>query len=154
MCNLCRLIGLFRSRASLEIEILALRHQLNILRRTADTWRTLIRGPRIITTDRQAPRIYPPMIPLCSRFDSVLFTPKMSAIASYGNYSRSPYDLFWRPHEISIVLPPGLCRICSGDIHCISHTKFHTLKPVRTLSIGVSSTPSSCRFSPLTVAIV
>jgi hypothetical protein len=33
-------------------------------------------GPRIIATDRQAPRIYPPMIPLCSRFDSVLFTPK------------------------------------------------------------------------------
>jgi hypothetical protein len=32
------------------------------------------------------------MIPLCSRFDSVLFTPKMSAIASYGNFSRSPLD--------------------------------------------------------------
>jgi hypothetical protein len=30
------------------------------------------------------------MIPLCSRFDSVLFTPKMSAIACHGNYSRSP----------------------------------------------------------------
>jgi hypothetical protein len=30
------------------------------------------------------------MIPLCSRFDSVLFTPKMSAIASFGNFSRSP----------------------------------------------------------------
>src|ERR1035437_1549183 len=30
------------------------------------------------------------MIPLCSRFDSVLFTPKMSAIASCGNYSRFP----------------------------------------------------------------
>jgi hypothetical protein len=30
------------------------------------------------------------MIRLCSRFDSVLFTPKMSAIPSYGNYSRSP----------------------------------------------------------------
>ena len=29
------------------------------------------------------------MIRLCSRFDSVLFTPKMSAIPSYGNYSRS-----------------------------------------------------------------
>ena len=28
----CGLVGLFRSRASLEIEILALRHQLNILR--------------------------------------------------------------------------------------------------------------------------
>jgi hypothetical protein len=49
-------------------------------------------GPRIIATNRQAPRIYPRMIPLCSRFDSVLFTPKMSAIASYGNYSRSPYN--------------------------------------------------------------
>jgi ATP-dependent Lon protease len=33
------------------------------------------------------------MIPLCSRFDSVLFTPKMSAIASYGNYSRSPLNI-------------------------------------------------------------
>jgi hypothetical protein len=48
-------------------------------------------GPRIIATNRQAPRIYPRMIPLCSRFDSMLFTPKMSAIASYGNYSRSPF---------------------------------------------------------------
>ena len=34
------------------------------------------------------------MIPLCSRFDSVLFTPKMSAIASCGNYSRFPYVNF------------------------------------------------------------
>src|ERR1017187_10228063 len=35
LCRLiwCGLIGLFRSRASLEIESLALRHQLNILRR-------------------------------------------------------------------------------------------------------------------------
>ena len=35
LCKLiwCGLIGLFRSRASLEIEIVALRHQLNILRR-------------------------------------------------------------------------------------------------------------------------
>ena len=35
LCRLiwCGLIGFFRSRASLEIEILALRHQLNILRR-------------------------------------------------------------------------------------------------------------------------
>jgi hypothetical protein len=34
------------------------------------------------------------MIPLCSRFDSVLFTPKTSAIASYGNYSRSPVVIY------------------------------------------------------------
>ena len=35
LCRLiwCGLIGLFRSRASLDIEILTLRHQLNILRR-------------------------------------------------------------------------------------------------------------------------
>ena len=51
---------------------------------------TRLRGPRKIALDRQAPRIYPRMIPLCSRFDSVLFTPKMSAIASYSNFSRSP----------------------------------------------------------------
>jgi hypothetical protein len=50
----------------------------------------VLRGPRIIATNRQAPRIYPRMVPRCSRFDSVLFTPKMTAIASYGNYSRSP----------------------------------------------------------------
>jgi len=36
LCRLiwCALIGLFRSRASLEAEILALRHQLNVLRRS------------------------------------------------------------------------------------------------------------------------
>jgi hypothetical protein len=58
-------------------------------RRARDTKKDL-RGPRIIATDRQAPRVYPRMIPLCSRFDSVLFTPKMSAIVSYGNFSRFP----------------------------------------------------------------
>src|SRR5664279_3416652 len=34
------------------------------------------------------------MIRLCSRFDSVLFTPKISEIPSYGNYSRSPREYF------------------------------------------------------------
>jgi hypothetical protein len=56
-------------------------------------WRRLeksdFREPRIIAADRQAPRIYPRMIPLCSRFDSVLFTPKRSAIATFGYFSRS-----------------------------------------------------------------
>jgi hypothetical protein len=46
MIDLCRLIwfafvGLFRSRASLEAEILALRHQLNILRRKSSKRPTL-----------------------------------------------------------------------------------------------------------------
>jgi hypothetical protein len=42
---------------------------------------------------RRAPLIFPPMIPFCSRFDSVLFTPKTPAIAGCFNFSRSPkYD--------------------------------------------------------------
>jgi hypothetical protein len=49
-----------------------------------------LREPRIIAAHRQAHRLYPGMIPLCSRFDSMLFTPKRSAIASYSNFSRSP----------------------------------------------------------------
>jgi hypothetical protein len=57
---------------------------------------TASRGPRIIAPDRQAPRICPRMIPLCSRFDSVLFTPKMFRIASYGDYSRSPQRKIYR----------------------------------------------------------
>src|SRR5205814_5335267 len=37
LCRLiwCGLIGLFRSRAALEAEILVLRHQLNVLRRSS-----------------------------------------------------------------------------------------------------------------------
>ena len=66
-------------------------------------------GPRIIATDRQAPRIYPRMIRLCSRFGSVLFTPKMPAIPSYGNYSRSPVVV----NSAGIML---LAPIRKGDI--------------------------------------
>jgi transposase InsO family protein len=50
LCKLawCGLIGLFRSRASLEIEILALRHQLNILRRKSPKRPTLDSIDRMI----------------------------------------------------------------------------------------------------------
>ena len=39
LCRLlwCALIGLFRSRAALEAEILVLRHQLSVLRRKSPT---------------------------------------------------------------------------------------------------------------------
>jgi hypothetical protein len=47
---------------------------------------------RKIATDCQAPRIYPRMIPPCSRFDSVLFTPTISTIASYSNYFEFPFE--------------------------------------------------------------
>jgi hypothetical protein len=39
---------------------------------------------------RRAPQICPPLIPFCSRFDSVLFTPKMPAIAGRFNFPRPP----------------------------------------------------------------
>jgi hypothetical protein len=78
--------------------------------------RSDFRGPRKIATDRQAPRVYLRMIPLCSRFDSVLFTPKTSAIASYSNFSRSPLDVLSaryvrsrRERRVSHV------RVCSGS---------------------------------------
>jgi hypothetical protein len=50
LCRLigCGLIGLFRSRASLEIEILALRHQLNILRRRSPKKPTLRNIDRLV----------------------------------------------------------------------------------------------------------
>src|SRR3974390_3355831 len=53
MCNLCRLIwcgliGLFRSRTSLETEILALRHQLNILQRRSPKRPTLSNIDRLV----------------------------------------------------------------------------------------------------------
>src|SRR5271169_377929 len=44
----CGLVGLFRSRASLEIEILALRHQLNILRRKSPKRPILGRIDRLV----------------------------------------------------------------------------------------------------------
>jgi hypothetical protein len=50
----------------------------------------VLREPRIIAAHRQAHRIYPGMIPLCSRFDSMLFTPKRSAVATFGYFSRFP----------------------------------------------------------------
>src|SRR4029077_2191674 len=66
LCRLiwCGLIGFFRSRASLEAEILVLRHQLNVLRRksskrphrSADICRSLWLGaePAERLGDRQA----------------------------------------------------------------------------------------------------
>ena len=50
LCKLiwCGLIGLFRSRAALEVEILVLRHQLNILRRSSPKRPILGRIDRLV----------------------------------------------------------------------------------------------------------
>jgi hypothetical protein len=52
LCRLiwCGLIGLFRSRASLELEILTLRHQLNILRRKSPKRPTFGSIDRLVVT--------------------------------------------------------------------------------------------------------
>jgi hypothetical protein len=52
-------IGLFRSRASLEAEIVALRHQLNVLRRKAPKWFILTNFDRLVfaTLYRFAPGV-------------------------------------------------------------------------------------------------
>jgi hypothetical protein len=63
------------------------------------------------------------MIPLCSRFDSVLFTPKMFRIASYGDYSRSPslfypvwdYCIVYRSRDGRIVTRKGSLGECSNQ---------------------------------------
>ena len=44
----CGLIGFFRSRASLEVEILVLRHQLNVLRRKSPKRPTFCRIDRLM----------------------------------------------------------------------------------------------------------
>src|SRR5450759_2751935 len=60
------------------------------------------------------------MIPLCSRFDSVLFNPNMSAIASYGNFSRSPKDIYRRlPKSVRGLSSSGerFNHLVSGPVH-------------------------------------
>ena len=83
-------------------------------------------GPRIIATDRQAPRIYPRMIRLCSRFDSVLYTPKISEIPSYGNYSRSPYV-----SRRAVQTRGGRLRPLNRTMHQISASLFIVARKLR-----------------------
>jgi hypothetical protein len=58
LCRLiwCGLIGFFQSRASLEAENLALRHQLNVLRRRSPKRPTFGSIDRLIFAERQAGR--------------------------------------------------------------------------------------------------
>jgi hypothetical protein len=52
------------------------------------------------------------MIPLCSRFDSLLFTPKRSAIATAGYFSRCPNGLITAGGGTK---PTGLYTISDQD---------------------------------------
>src|SRR5450759_145548 len=106
------------------------------------------RGPRIIATDRQAPRIYSRMIPLCSRFDSVLFTPKTSAIASYGNYSRSPCDARPSGDAFCTCRGPGSAVVDAGGFALLQGQPEHRLYHSRPPTDGVPVHPKHADPAP------
>src|ERR1039458_1124160 len=83
------------------------------------------------------------MIRLCSRFDSVLFTPKMSEIPSYGNYSRSPIAYRGRDaakgiqHEIIT----RLARLTNRSLKS-SQLCFPATKPRRSRTLALLFSPA------------
>ena len=84
MCNLCRLIGLYRSRASLEIEILGLRHQLNILRRKS------LRRPILGSIDRMV------FVGLYGLAPDVLSALAIVRPETVIRWHRAGFRLYWR----------------------------------------------------------
>jgi transposase InsO family protein len=86
LCKLiwCGLIGLFRSRASLEIEILALRHQLNILRRKSP------RRPILGSIDRMV------FIGLYGLVPGVLSALAIVRPETVIRWHRAGFRLYWR----------------------------------------------------------
>jgi hypothetical protein len=56
------------------------------------------------------------MIRLCSRFDSVLFTPKVSEISSYGNYSRSPDEIYVENTWVKNIGSDGITYCAEGSV--------------------------------------
>jgi hypothetical protein len=100
----CALIGLFRSRASLEAEILVLRHQLNVLRRKSPKRPTFNNLDRAIFAGlyRLAPNV-------------------LSALAIVRPETRHPkgFRLYWRFKSRSVGGRPKLSadiRKLIGDI--------------------------------------
>ncbi len=103
----CALAGVFRSRASLEAEILVLRHQLNILRRRS------------------------PKRPVLSNFDRLIFAglysiaPKaLSALAivkpeTVIRWHRRSFRLYWRWKSKSL---SGRCLRSFAPSECFSST--------------------------------
>jgi hypothetical protein len=77
-------IGLFRSRASLEAEIVALRHQLNVLRRNAPKRLTISNFDRLIFTSLY--RIVPDVL------HALVIVKPVTVI----RWHRAGFRLFWR----------------------------------------------------------
>ena len=105
MIELCRLrlIGLFRSQASLELEILTLRHQLNILLRKSPKRPTLASIDRLVFTG------------LYGLAPSVLSALAIVRPKTVIHWHRAGFRLYWRwrsrPHGGRLRAPPDVRKL-------------------------------------------
>jgi hypothetical protein len=105
MIELCRLrlIGLFRSQASLELEILTLRHQLNILLRKSPKRPTLASIDRLVFTG------------LYGLAPSVLSALAIVRPKTVIRWHRAGFRLYWRwrsrPHGGRLRAPPDVRKL-------------------------------------------
>ena len=99
-------IGLFRSRTSLEAEILTLRHQLNVLRRKAPKRLAFSNFDRLVFTSLY--RIAPGVL------DGTVTLPNRARNKSAGMLgSRRSDDVAPRLHRRG---PEGSVRFCGGEM--------------------------------------
>src|SRR5436305_15224389 len=105
LLNLIRsmLLGLFRSKTSLEAEILALRHQLNVLRRASPQRQVFSNFDRMILVClyRIAPRI----------LDALTIVEPETVI----RWHRAGFRSFWRWKSRRRLARPPLRRIWRGE---------------------------------------
>src|SRR5262249_57863786 len=111
MSDLCRLIwhtviGLFRSRAALEAEILVLRHQLNVLRRCCPKRLALSRRERLL------------LVGLYRLAPGVLDALKIIRPATLLRWHRAGFRAYWRWKSRSLggrpSIPAGIRRLISA----------------------------------------
>jgi hypothetical protein len=113
MSDFCRLIwgaliGLFRSRSSLEIENLALRHQLNVLRR---------KSPKRSTFSNLDRMIFAGLYGLAPSVLSALAIVRPETVI---RWHRKGFRLYWRWKSKSIVGRPKMSTDIRKLIHDIS----------------------------------
>jgi hypothetical protein len=99
ICRLlwCALAGLFRSRASLEAEILVLRHQLNVLRRKSPKRMAFTGVDRLVFA---GPYHLAPV---------VLEALKIVKPETVIGWHRACFRAYWRKVDASTVISSGAC---------------------------------------------
>src|ERR1700756_246764 len=115
LCRLiwCGLIGFFRSRASLEAEILVLRHQLNVLRRKSP------KRPTFGNIDRL---IFAGLYSLAPKVLSALTIVRPETVI---RWHRAGFRLFWRWKSKSPGGRPKLRSGCSEDSWRAAQARHH-----------------------------